>query len=61
MDRHGLWENTVEELMDGINVLQLLREELAGNQDDPHIIRSVGIVLKILQSALSHLQQMKED
>jgi len=59
MDRHGLWENTVEELMDAINVLQLLREELAGNQDDPHIIRSVGIVLKMVQTALSHLQQME--
>ena len=54
-------ENTAEEIMDAINVLQLLRGELEENQDDPHIIRTIGIVLKILQSALSKLQHMKED
>lgn len=61
MDKMELWEKTMEEIKDGINVLQLLREELTANQDDPHIIRSVGIALKILQSALSNLQQVKED
>lgn len=61
MDKMELWENAVEEIKDGINVLQLLREELTANQDDDHIIRSVGIALKILQSALSNLQHMKED
>lgn len=61
MDNNGLWEKAVDELKDGINVLHLLRAELAENQDDEHIIRSVGIVLKILQSALLHLQQMEGD
>ena len=61
MDKTELWEKTMEEIKDGINVLQLLREELTANQDDPHIIRSVGIALKILQFALSNLQHMKED
>lgn len=61
MDKMELWEKTMEEIKDGINVLQLLREELTANQDDDHIIRSVGIALKILQSALSNLQQVKED
>lgn len=61
MDKTELWEKTMEEIKDGINVLQLLREELTANQDDDHIIRSVGITLKILQSALSNLQHMKED
>ncbi len=61
MDKTDLFDNAVEEIKDSINVLQLLKEELTANQDDPHIIRSVGIVLKILQSALSNLQHMKED
>lgn len=61
MDKMELWENAVEEIKDGINVLQLLREELTANQDDDHIIRSVGIVLKMFQFALSNLQHMKEE
>lgn len=59
MDNNELWEKAVDELMDGINVLHLLRAELAENQDDEHIIRSLGVVLKILRSALSNLQQME--
>ncbi|MCM1213927.1 MAG: hypothetical protein NC331_12490 [Lachnospiraceae bacterium] len=61
MDNDSLYENAMEELMDGMNVLHLLGEELAGNQDDPHITRSVGVVLKILQAALSDLQHMKKE
>lgn len=61
MDNNELWENAVDELMDGINVLHLLRAELAKNQDDEHIIRSVGIVLRILKSAVLHLRQMERD
>lgn len=56
-----LWESTEEHIKDAINVLQLLVEELTANQDDPHILRSISIVLKILQSALSNLQQVKAD
>ena len=61
MDKAELWENSVEEVKDAINILQLLMEELTENQDDEHIIRSVGITEKILQRALSNLQQMKEE
>lgn len=57
MDRHSLLENVAEELMDAINVLQLLAGGLSENQDDPYIIRSVGVAIKIIKSALSHLQQ----
>lgn len=61
MNKVELYENTVEEIKDGINVLQLLREELSQNKDDGHIIRSVSVTEKILQGALSNLQRMKED
>lgn len=61
MDNNGLWEKAVDELKDGINVLHLLRAELAENQDDEHIIRSVGIVLRILKCSLLHLRQMERD
>lgn len=61
MDKVELYENTVEEIMDGINVLQLLMEELSENQDDGHIIRSVSVTEKMLKRALSNLQRMKED
>lgn len=54
-------ESTEEQIKDAINVLQLLMEELTVNQDDAHILRSVNIVLKILQSALSSLQQTQAD
>lgn len=56
-----LRESTEEHIKDAVNVLQLLVEELTTNQDDTHILRSVSIVLKILQSALSNLQQIKGD
>ena len=55
MENNILYENAVEDIKDAINVLQLLREELTRNEDDSHIIRSVNITLKILQSALSNL------
>lgn len=56
-----LRESTVEQIKDAINILQLLVEELTINQDDTHILRSINIVLKILQAALSSLQQMAAD
>ena len=61
MDNNELWEKAVDELMDGINVLHLLRAELAENQDDEHIIRSICIVLRILKCSLLHLRQMERD
>lgn len=54
-------ESTEEQIKDAINVLQLLMEELTINQDDTHILRSISIVLKILQSAISSLQQTQAD
>ncbi len=56
MDKQDI-EDTIEEIMDATNILQLLVQELVINQDDPHIIRSIGIVLKILDSALQHMQK----
>ncbi|MCM1063128.1 MAG: hypothetical protein NC420_01430 [Eubacterium sp.] len=47
------WEDTVEHIRDAVNILQLLVQELAVNQDDPHIIRSVNVAVKILQAALA--------
>lgn len=49
------WESTGEHIRDAINILQLLVEELTINRDDSHIIRSIGIALKILKSALSEI------
>ncbi len=56
MDKQDI-EDTIEEIEDATNILQLLVQELVINQDDPHIIRSIGIVLKILDSALQHMQK----
>ena len=48
-------ESTREHIRDAINILQLLVEELTINRDDSHIIRTIGIVLKILKAALSEI------
>ena len=48
-------ESTGEHIKDAINILQLLVEELTINRDDSHIIRTIGIVLKILKAALSEI------
>lgn len=61
MNSPELWENTEEELRNAINVLQLLMTELSTNCDDPHIIRSVGIAVGMLQVTLNNLQRLKED
>lgn len=59
MKQAELLENTAEQIEDAINILQLLMADLTANQDDTHIIRSVGIVEKMLQTALSNLHQIK--
>ena len=51
MDKQDI-EDTIEEIKDAVNILQLLVHGLVINQDDPHIIKSVGVVLKILDVAL---------
>ena len=50
-------EVLTEQTKDAINILQLLEVELAANEDDEHIIRTVSIVQKMLQEHLSTLQQ----
>jgi len=54
-------EGIGENIRDAVNVLQLLMQELYVNQDDQHIIRSISIVIKMLNAALSYLPQVKED
>ncbi len=56
MDKQDI-EDTIEDIKDAVNILQLLAQELVINQDDPHILRSIGIALKILDSALQHMQK----
>lgn len=58
MNQAELWESTREQIEDAINILQLLMAELAANQDDSHILRSVGIVEKMLQTALINFRQI---
>ena len=58
MNQAELWESTEEQIEDAINILQLLMAELAANQDDAHIFRSVGIVEKMLQTALTNFRQI---
>lgn len=48
-----------EQTKDAINILQLLEVELAANEDDSHIIRTVAIVEKMLQKHLKSLQQLE--
>ena len=45
-----------EQTKDAINLIQLLEVELSSNQEDPHILRTVTIVEKMLQEHLSTLQ-----
>ena len=54
MDKQDI-EDTIEEIKDAVNILQLLVHELVINQDDPHIVRSVGVVLKILDTILHRM------
>lgn len=64
MDQETNQSGSMEEyIRDAMNVLRLLIQELHANQDDPYIIRSVSIAIKILNAALSlsHPKQMKED
>lgn len=56
MDKQDI-EDTIEDIKDAVNILQLLAQELVINQDDPHILRSIGIALKILDSALQHMEK----
>lgn len=56
-----LLEETLEELKDVINILQLLSVELSVNEDDEHILRSISVVEKMLQSTVKNLQQKKSN
>ncbi len=54
-------ETLTEQTKDTINILQLLEISLAENEDDPHIIRTITIIEKMLQEHLSTLQQISSD
>lgn len=56
MDKQDI-EDTIEDIKDAVNILQILVQELFMNQEDPHIVRSIGVVLKILDSALQHMEK----
>lgn len=58
MSREELKENIEEQIQDAINIIQLLTEELTATEEDAHIIRSVGIIGKILNVALENLKQL---
>ncbi|MDE6056367.1 MAG: hypothetical protein K2G55_21995 [Lachnospiraceae bacterium] len=58
MSMEELKESIVEQILDAINITHLLTEELTSNEDDSHIIRSVGIIGKILDGALENLKQL---
>lgn len=45
-----------EQTKDAINILQLLEIELSSSQEDPHILRTITIIEKMLQEHLSTLQ-----
>ena len=59
MNREELKESIEEQILDAINITHLLTEELTSNEDDSHIIRSVGIIGKILNAALENLKQLE--
>lgn len=56
-----LKETLEEQTKDTINILQLLETSLAENEDDPHIIRTVNILQKMLQEHLRTLQHLSSD
>lgn len=61
MNQFELMEILEEQTKDTINVLQLLETSLAENEDDPHIIRAVAIIQKMLQEHLRTLQHLNSD
>ena len=61
MNQFDLKENLEEQTKDTINILQLLETSLAENEDDPHIIRTVAIIQKMLQEHLRTLQHLNSD
>lgn len=58
MEHEELKENIQEQIEDAINVIQLLTEELTATEEDSHIIRSVGIIGKILNAALENVKHL---
>ena len=54
-------ETLEEQTKDAINILQLFETSLAENEDDPHIIRTVAIIQKMLQEHLRTLQHLNSD
>lgn len=58
MNQSELRKNIEEQIKDVINITQLLLVELAANDDDTHILRSVGIIEKMLQSTLKNVEQL---
>ncbi|MBP3475316.1 MAG: hypothetical protein J6K48_03230 [Lachnospiraceae bacterium] len=51
-DLHELIDDLQEKLEDIQNITQLLEMSLANNGDDPHIIKSVGIIDKMLAAII---------
>lgn len=58
MEQKELKESIMEEIEDAVNITHLLTEELRANEDDSHVIRSVGIIRKILETSLEDLKNL---
>ena len=59
MDEIDLRENVEEQLNDAVNVLHLLMSELEADEEDQHYLRSVGIVEKMIKTAIADIQNME--
>lgn len=58
MERDELKESVQEQIEDALNIVHLLTEELSATEEDGHIIRSVGIIGKMLDAALGNLKRL---
>lgn len=56
-ERDELKESILEYIEDAVNIIHLLIEELTATEEDAHIIRSIGIIGKILNAALENLKR----
>ena len=61
MDKKELKDSIEEQLKDAVNVLHLLMSELETDEEDQYYLRSVGIVEKMIKTAIEDVQNMEEE
>lgn len=61
MEKKELKESIEEQLKDAVNVLHLLMSELETDEEDQYYLRSVGIVEKMIKTAIADVQNMEEE